>query len=119
AAEPVAPEMFEPAAQAVEAPVSNAAPVAEDAPAVAGASETTDETTADAHDEAVLDLIAAEMSAHDPIVDDFEMAAAEAFVVEPAPPELAAESIESIAAQAEPAAAPSVPQAAPAQLAPD
>jgi hypothetical protein len=53
---------------------------------VAQALEITDEVTAEAHDEAVLDLIAAEMSAPDPIEDDmFEAVAEAAPGVEPAP----------------------------------
>jgi hypothetical protein len=53
---------------------------------VAQALEITDEVAAEAHDEAVLDLIAAEMSAPDPIEDDmFEAVAEAAPGVEPAP----------------------------------
>jgi len=45
--------------------------------------EIVDEAAADAHDEAVLDLIAAEMSAPQPIDDDLDITVAEAAIVEP------------------------------------
>jgi hypothetical protein len=93
-----------------------AAPVAEDTAAFEGPVEAADEDTADAHDEAVLDLIAAEMAAPDPFADDFEIVVGEVFVAEPTlpQPERVAEGAEPIAAQAEAPAAPSPPQPAPA-----
>ncbi|MCP4619319.1 MAG: hypothetical protein GY844_23130 [Bradyrhizobium sp.] len=138
AAEPAA-EVAEVAVAAVaEAPAPEAAkvapaPVSEAAAAEAAApiadfvddSEFVDEAAADAHDEAVLDLIAAEMSAPQPIDDEFDMTVAEAAIVEPKGergPELgaaAAPRIEPIAApvRAEPPAAalPAV-EAAPAPV---
>jgi len=95
---------------------ATAAPVAEDTEAFEGPVEAADEDTADAHDEAVLDLIAAEMAAPDPFADDFEIVAGEVFVAEPTlpQPEPVAEGAEPIAAQAEPPAAPSPTQPAPA-----
>ena len=117
-AETAAPETIEVemAEQAMETPVSAVAPAHEDTAAFAGPVETADETTADAHDEAMLDLIAAEMAAPDPFADDFEIAAGEVSFAEPAPaqPESAAESTGTIAAQAEPPAAQPPPQPAPA-----
>ncbi len=101
-----APEIeVEMAEQAMEASVSAAAPVVEDTAAFAAPVETADEDTA--HDEAMLDLIAAEMAAPDPLADDFEMVTGEVFVAQPAPapPEPVAESAEPIAARAEPPAA--------------
>jgi hypothetical protein len=106
-----APEIeVEMAEQAMEASVSAAAPVVEDTAAFAAPVETADEDIA--HDEAMLDLIAAEMAAPDPFADDFEMVTGEVFVAQPAPapPEPVAESAEPIAAQAEPPAAPSPPE---------
>lgn len=90
-AEPVAEVLVAEAAVAelAEAPVAEAAasePVAEAAAPIAdvvGAIEVVDEAAADAHDEAVLDLIAAEMSAPQPIEDDFEMTVAEAAIDAP------------------------------------
>src|SRR5882757_7887999 len=64
-----------------------AAPVAEGTGAFEGPVEAADEDTADAHDEAVLDLIAAEMAAPDPFADDFEIVAGEVFVAEPTLPQ--------------------------------
>src|SRR5258708_4108943 len=63
-AETAAPETIdvELAEQPREAPVSAAAPVAEDTVAFVGPVETADEDAADAHDEAVLDLIAARVA---------------------------------------------------------
>jgi hypothetical protein len=113
APETIEVEMAEPAR---ETPVSAAAPAHEGTAAFAGPVETADEATADAHDEAMLDLIAAEMAAPDPFADDFEIAAGRVFVAEAAPvePESAAESTGTIAAQAEPPAAQRTPQPAPA-----
>jgi hypothetical protein len=103
---PVTAEVMETPAAAMETPAEvaeNPAPAIEalaatmQAPAeamalpdnpepVAQALEITDEVAAEAHDEAVLDLIAAEMSAPDPIEDDmFEAVAEAAPGVEPAP----------------------------------
>lgn len=104
-------------AELAEAPAAEAAtlePVAEAAAPIAdvvGAIE----AVADAQDEAVLDLIAAEMSAPQPIEDDFEMQVGEAAVAEPpvavAPAPAATEAVapvmESVAA---PVAAPVQPE---------
>jgi hypothetical protein len=89
--EPVAaaPAAEAPVAKLAGAPLAEAAtsePAAEAAAPIAdvvGAIEVVDEATADAHDEAVLDLIAAEMAAPQPIEDDFEMPVVEAAVAEP------------------------------------
>jgi hypothetical protein len=85
----------------MEAPVGSIAPVAKDA--VAAAVERVDETTAEALDEA-LDLIAAEMSAPDPILDEFEMPTSEAAVAEApaAAPEHVVEPVEPVAMRATP-----------------
>src|SRR4051794_15880251 len=113
-AEAAAPETIE--VEMAEQAMETVAPAHEDTAAFAGPVETADETTADAHDEAMLDLIAAEMAAPDPFADDFEIAAVEVSFAEPAPtqPESAAESTGTIAAQAEPPAAQPPPQPAPA-----
>ena len=92
AAEPVEPVM--------EAPVG-AAPIADTTPTSA---EAADAPTAEEHDEAVLDLIAAEMAAPDPIEDDFEIIA---------PPEPVMESLAPVAPQAEPEAVQVPPPPAP------
>lgn len=125
-AEPVAeaPATEAPVAAHAEAPAAEAAtsePVAEAAAPIAdvvGAIEVVDEAAAEAHDEAMLDLIAAEMSAPQPIEDDFEMAVAEAAVAEPpvavAPAPAAAEPV---AKAPEPVAPPPQPEP-PAAVAP-
>ena len=96
AAEPVAKVVEE----VIDAPA--APPVAEPAAAYVEPEIALSEEAADAHDEAVLDLIAAEMMASDPLddIDDLEMTMAEAPLVEapfvePAPPvvETAAQQI--------------------------
>ena len=82
AAEPVA----EVAAEIIDTPA--AAPVAETTTAYVEPDIAVSEEAADAHDEAVLDLIAAEMMAEpEPVddIDDLEMTLAEAPVAEPAP----------------------------------
>jgi hypothetical protein len=112
---PAPPEVV-PVADVETVEAETAAPVAEDTEAFEGPVEAADEDTADAHDEAMLNLIAAEMAAPDPFADDFEIIAGEVFVAEPAlaQPEPVAEGAEPIAAPAEPPAAPSPPQPAPA-----
>lgn len=96
-----------------EAPAAEAAaPIADDA---VGAIEVVDETAADAHDEAMLDLIAAEMSAPQPVEDDLEMAVAGTTIAEPpvavvpalATTEAVAPAMESVAV---PVAAPVQPE---------
>jgi hypothetical protein len=100
-------------AEAAPAPVEEATvPIAD----VVGAIEVVDEAAADAHDEAVLDLIAAEMSAPQPIEDDFEMPVAEAATAEPmaAEPraaETASAVAEAVAPSVEQIAAPAAPPA--------
>jgi hypothetical protein len=117
-----------PLAEVTEAPAATAAvaagPVAEPAApiaAVVDAIEAVDEADADALDEAVLDLIAAEMSAPQPLEDDLEF-------VEPASaaPELGerdpyageivgsdVEVVDAVAAPVAPAAPPEPPRSAP------
>jgi hypothetical protein len=90
-----------------------AAPAAEDTAAFDGRADAADENTCDAHDEAVLDLIAAEMAAPDPIADDFEMVTGEVSVADLMAPELVTESPEPIAAQPGPPTAPPAPEPAP------
>ena len=84
-AEVVAPEVTEATtAGAVEPTAEAVAPISD----VVGAIEVADEAAADAHDEAMLDLIAAEMSAPQPMDDEFavgEMAIAEPEIAEPTP----------------------------------
>jgi len=115
-AETAAPETIkvEMAEPAMETPVSAAPPAHEHATAFAGRVETADEATADAHDEAMLDLIAAEMAAPDPVADDFEIVAGEVSFAEPVLAQPEPESSEPIAAQAEPSAAPPPPHPVPA-----
>lgn len=106
---PVAEVVEAPVAEAAEAPVASAASAADPAApiaAVVDAIDIVDEVTADAHDEAVLDLIAAEMSAPQPIEDDFEMPVAEAAIAEPAIVETASAPADAIAPNLEPIAAP-------------
>lgn len=96
----IAESAAEPAAEA-------AAPIAD----VVGAIEVVDEAVADAHDEALLDLIAAEMSAPQPIEDDLETLVSETALAEPpvavAPAEAGAPLMEAVAA---PVAAPVRPE---------
>lgn len=89
---PEAAAMTEPVAEAPAAEAAGAVTAAATEPAaeaaapiadVVGAIEIVDEAAADAHDDAVLDLIAAEMSAPQPIEDDFEMAVAGTTIAEP------------------------------------
>lgn len=80
AMEPVAEAPATEAAEGVMAAAAEAtAPIAD----VVGAIEIVDEAAADAHDEAMLDLIAAEMSAPQPVEDDVEMAVAGTTIAEP------------------------------------
>lgn len=90
------------AAASVEPVAETAAPIA----AVVDAIEVVDEAAADAHDEAMLDLIAAEMSAPQPMDDEIgsaETAIAEQQTAEPAPAvaETLAPSVEAVAAPVE------------------
>jgi hypothetical protein len=104
-AEPVVAEVV---AELTEAAAPVAEPVEEAAPitAVAETIEViSDEAAADAHDDAVLDLIAAEMSAPDPFHDDIEIAAAELLIAEPPFAEPAPDVVEAVAPGLEPIAA--------------
>jgi hypothetical protein len=108
-AEVPAPEVTEAitAAAAVESAAEAAAPISD----VVGATEVVDEAVADAHDEAMLDLIAAEMSAPQPLDDEFavaEMAIAEPEIAEP-PQAMAG----AVAPDAKPIAAPVAPPVQP------
>jgi hypothetical protein len=109
-AEVPAPEVAQAtSAAAVEPAAEAAAPISD----VVGAIDVVDEAIADAHDEAMLDLIAAEMSAPQPMDDEFaveEMAIAEPEIAEP-PPAVA----RAVTPDAKPVAA---PVAAPVQPAP-
>jgi len=111
---PVAEAAETPVAETGEATAASAAPVAEAAAPVAAvvdAIEIVDEAAADAHDEALLDLIAAEMSAPQPIEDDFDMPVAEAALVEPeiaAPAPVAADAVAPSVAPIAPSVAPPV-----------
>ena len=103
-AEVVAPEATEATTSAAVEPTAEAAAPISD---VVGAIEVADEVAADAHDEAVLDLIAAEMSAPQPMDDEFaaeQMAIAEPEIAEPTPAVAGA-----VALDAEPVAAPVAP----------
>jgi hypothetical protein len=92
-AEALAAEVAEvPTPEVTEATTAAAVELAAEAAAaisdVVGAIEVVDEAAADAHDEAMLDLIAAEMSAPQPMDDEFaveEMAVAEPEIAEPPP----------------------------------
>ena len=103
-----APEVTEATkAVAVEPAAEAAAPISD----VVGAIEFVDESAADALDEAVLDLIAAEMSAPQPMDDEItvpEIAIAEPEIAAPAPA-----VTEAIAPQAAPVAAPAAPPVQP------
>jgi hypothetical protein len=82
-AEVPAPEVTEAVTAAAVRPAAEAAAPISD---VVGAIDVVDEAVADAHDEAMLDLIAAEMSAPQPMDDEFaveEMAIAEPEIAEP------------------------------------
>jgi len=103
-AEVVAPEVTEATTAAAVEPTAEAAAAISD---VVGAIEVADEVAADAHDEAVLDLIAAEMSAPQPMDDEFaveQMAIAEPEIAEPTPAVAGA-----VAPDVEPIAAPVAP----------
>ena len=99
-AETVAPGPAVPEIE-IEAPVSIVAPAVETMPTSTAATEAVD--AAAEHDEAVLDLIAAEMAAPDPMADDFEIVM----------PEPVAETITSVPLLAEPEAAQAPPLPAP------
>jgi hypothetical protein len=107
-AEVPAPEVSETTkAAAVEPAAEAVAPISD----VVGAIDVVDEAAADAQDEAVLDLIAAEMSAPQPMDDEFaveEMAIAEPEIAEP-PPAVT----RGVAPDAEPIAAPVAPTVQP------
>jgi hypothetical protein len=116
AAEPVAAEPLQQVAQAaVRTPMEEAGEAeaalaeAEAALAEAEAAEmahATDAAAADAHDEAVLDMVAMEMGAPDALdIDDTEMMIVEEMHIEPeapAEPEMIAEAPEMVAATPEP-----------------
>jgi len=102
------------AAAPVAEPVEEAAPIT----AVAETIEVIgDEAAADAHDEAVLDLIAAEMSAPDPYHDDIEIAAAELLIAEPPYAEPAPDVVEAVAPSLEPVAVAIAPPVQPEPMA--
>jgi hypothetical protein len=114
-----APELFEELAAAMAPepePALAEQPTAEAAPAEAGAAElahVTDEAAADAQDEAVLDMIAMEMSAPEPFeVDDTAaMIVEEAHITEtPDEPEIIARAPEPIGERAEPPQVEVLPQ---------
>jgi hypothetical protein len=114
-AEAPAPEV----AQAVPPPAGD--PIAEAAAPIADFVDEIDlvDEAADAHDEAVLDLIAAEMSAPQPIDDDFDIPVAEAAIAEPPKGERAPDVTTATAPRIEPMAAPVAPvQPAPPAAAP-
>ena len=107
-ASPVVDHVAAEVAPALEVPATRteAPAVAEAALADAEIAEVTDEAAADAHDEAVLDIIAMEMGAPDPFDDDemADMIAAEAHIADAAPvePETVAQAPELVAAPVEP-----------------
>jgi hypothetical protein len=108
-AEVRAPEVSEATTAAAVEPAAEAAAAISD---VVGAIDVVDEAVADAHDEAMLDLIAAEMSAAQPMDDEFaveEMAIAEPEIAEP-PPAVAG----AVTPDAKPIAAPVAPPVQPA-----
>jgi hypothetical protein len=108
-AEVPAPEVSEATTAAAVEPAAEAAAAISD---VVGAIDVVDEAVADAHDEAMLDLIAAEMSAAQPMDDEFaveEMAIAEPEIAEP-PPAVAG----AVTPDAKPIAAPVAPPVQPA-----
>ncbi|MCW5704856.1 MAG: hypothetical protein KIT82_20015 [Bradyrhizobium sp.] len=90
---------------AVESTAEAAAPIDD----IVGMVETVDEAAADAQDEAVLDLIAAEMSAPQPMDDELAVAETAMIDVEIAGPEIA----EAVLHMAEAVAAPEAPSAEP------
>ena len=108
--EPEPPQQAMEAPETMQAPAETVAfsesPVFETATPVEEPVEIGDEAAAEAHDEAVLDLIAAEMSAPDPIGLDesFELVAEAAPLAEPAPaaPDIFAESPAPVMAAIEP-----------------
>jgi hypothetical protein len=109
-----------PVAETGEAAAASTDPVGEAAApiaAVVDAIDIDDEAAADAHNEAVLDLIAAEMSAPQPIDDDFDMPLAEAAL---AGPEIAAPApvvADAVASGLSPIAAPVAPPVQPEPVA--
>jgi hypothetical protein len=114
-AEVPAPEVAEATSAAAIEPAAEAAAAISD---VAGAIDVVDEAAADAQDEAVLDLIAAEMSAPQPMDDEFaEMAIAEPAIAEPSPAAASAVTSDSEPPIAAPVAPP-VQLEPPAAIAP-
>ena len=110
---PTAEVVETPVAETGEATAASAVPTAEVAAPIASvvdAIDIVDEAAADAHDEALLDLIAAEMSAPQPIEDEFDILGEETAIAEPqvAGPAPAA-PIEAVAPSAAPIAAPVAP----------
>ncbi len=117
---PVAEAADTPMTETGETTAASAEPVTEAAApiaAVVDVIETVDEATADAHDEAVLDLIATEMSAPQPIDDDFDMLVAEAAVAEPEIASPAAVAADAVAPIVAPIAAPVAPPVHPEPVA--
>ena len=114
-AEAPAAEVAETAVEATEPVPEAAAPIAD----VVGTIEVVDEAAADAdaHDEAVLDLIAAEMSAPQPIEDDFDITVAETTIASPPMGERAPYEPEAVAPRIEATAPPVAPPAQPAAIA--
>jgi hypothetical protein len=109
-AEVPAPEVAEATSAAAIEPAAEAAAAISD---VAGAIDVVDEAAADAQDEAVLDLIAAEMSAPQPMDDEF----AEMAIAEPSPAAASAVTSDSEPPIAAPVAPP-VQLEPPAAIAP-
>ncbi|MGE0288738.1 MAG: hypothetical protein AB7I42_20685 [Bradyrhizobium sp.] len=102
-----------PAAETAGAATTNAAESAEAAAPIAdvvGTIEALDEAAADAQDEAVLDLIAAEMSAPQPIDDEFAVAETAMTDVEIAEPDIAEAVLDMAEAVAAPEARPAEPE---------
>jgi hypothetical protein len=105
-AEVPAPEVAEATEAVAVEPATEAAASISD---VVGAIEVVDETDADAHDEAVLDLIAAEMSAPQPMDEDDDITIAETATARPYAGERAPYEPEPVAPRVEAVTAPAAP----------